>query len=140
MQSKSVIEKLWEVNPEAEIWWDSSPIIYDNWRAKMIRKSSNQEEMRAWLDRLYYKDNPPEKNIFRGVTTNPPLSYSAIKDNPDYWTAWVDRFIAEERCTDAESVFWETYKEIVKRGAGIYLPIFSASNYRHGYISGQVDP
>ena len=38
MGSKSVIEKLWEVNPEAEIWWDSSPIIYDNWRAKMIQK------------------------------------------------------------------------------------------------------
>ncbi len=66
MGSKSVIEKLWEVNPEAEIWWDSSPIIYDNWRAKMIQKATNQEEMRTWLDRLYHKDNPPdEKHLSR---------------------------------------------------------------------------
>ena len=138
--SKSVVERLWEVNPEAEIWWDSSPIIYENWRNKMIQKAANKEEMKVWLDRLYSKDNPPEKNIFRGVTTNPPLSYSAIKDDPDYWTKWVDNLISKERCTDAERVFWQTYREIVKRGAELYLPIFKASRFKHGYISGQVDP
>jgi transaldolase len=37
-------------------------------------------------------------------------------------------------------VFWETYKEIVKRGAEEYMPTFEASNYKYGFISGQVDP
>jgi transaldolase len=138
--SKSIVERLWEVNPEAEIWWDSSPIIYDNWRAKMVGKAPNPDEMRAWLDRLYHKDNPPEKNIFRGVTTNPPLSYNAIKEDPDYWTKWVDGLMSKERCTDAEAVFWRTYKEIVKRGAEGYLPIFKATHFKYGFISGQVDP
>ena len=137
---KGVVERLWEVNPEAEIWWDSSPIIYENWRNKMIQKAANKDEMKSWVDRLYHKDNPPKKNIFRGVTTNPPLSYNAIKDDPDYWTRWVDGLIAKERCTDAEIAYWLTYKEIVKRGAEIYLPIFKASGFKHGYISGQVDP
>ncbi len=140
MASKSVVEKLWEVNPEAEIWWDSSPLIYDNWRTKMLREASDKKEMLAWLDRLYNKDNKPEENIFRGVTTNPPLSYKAIKDNPDYWSKWVDDRIEKDRCTDAEVVFWDTYKEIVKRGAEAYMPIFEASNYKYGFISGQVDP
>jgi transaldolase len=97
-------------------------------------------EMLAWLDRLYNRDNKPEGNIFRGVTTNPPLSYKAIKDNPDYWSKWVDDLIEKDRCTDAEVVFWETYKEIVKRGAEEYMPTFEASNYKYGFISGQVDP
>ncbi len=140
MASKSVVEKLWEVNPEAEIWWDSSPLIYDNWRTKMLGEASDKKEMLAWLDRLYNKDNKPEDNIFRGVTTNPPLSYKAIKDNPDYWSKWVDDRIEKDRCTDAEVVFWDTYKEIVKRGAEAYMPIFEASNYKYGFISGQVDP
>jgi transaldolase len=140
MIRKSPIERLWEVNPEAEIWWDSSPVIYDNWRAKMIEKAANREEMKAWLDRFYHKDNVPGKNIFRGVTTNPPLSYNAIKDNPEYWTQWVDQLIAKDRCKDSEVVFWETYKEIVRRGAEIYLPIFEATHHKYGYISGQVDP
>jgi transaldolase len=140
MASKSVVEKLWEVNPEAEIWWDSSPLIYDNWRTKVLEEASDKEEMLAWLDRLYNRDNKPEGNIFRGVTTNPPLSYKAIKDNPDYWSKWVDDLIEKDRCTDAEVVFWETYKEIVKRGAEEYMPTFEASNYKYGFISGQVDP
>jgi transaldolase len=140
MIRKSPIEQLWEVNPEAEIWWDSSPVIYDNWRAKMIEKAANKEEMKTWLDRLYRKDNPPGKNIFRGVTTNPPLSYNAIKDDPEYWTRWVDQLIAKERCKDTEVAFWQTYKEIVRRGAEIYLPIFEATHHKYGYISGQVDP
>lgn len=137
---KSVVERLWEVNPEAEIWWDSSPIIYENWRKKMIEKASNKEEMAAWLDRLYSKNNRPLENLFRGVTTNPPLSYNAIKDDPAYWEKWVDDLIAKERCKDAEVVFWKTYKEIVSRGAAMYRPIFEASGYKYGFISGQVDP
>lgn len=44
MASKSIVEKLWEVNPKAEIWWDSSPLIYENWRSKMIQKAHNKEE------------------------------------------------------------------------------------------------
>ena len=138
--TKSVIEKLWQVNPESEIWWDSSPLIFDNWRTKMIEEAEDKEQMTAWIDRLYHKDNKPEENIFRGVTTNPPLSFAAIKDNPDYWAKWIDEKIQKDRCTDTEVVFWETYKEIVRRGAETYRPIFEASNYRHGFISGQVDP
>jgi len=140
MTEKSVIERLWEVNPEAEIWWDSSPIIYDKWRNKMIEQAPEKDEMKEWLDRLYHKDNKPEENIFRGVTTNPPLSHKAINDNPDYWAGWIKEQSKKEIGKSAEAVFWDTYKEIVKRGAEVYLPIFEASGYKCGFISGQVDP
>jgi len=140
MSIKSVIERFWEINPESEIWWDSSPIIYDNWRKKMIDQASDKDEMKEWLDRLYSKDNKQGENIFRGVTTNPPLSYSAIKDNPAYWATWIDDQIEKDRSKPAEVVFWDTYKEIVKRGAEVYLPTFEASGYKFGFISGQVDP
>ena len=140
MSIKSVVERFWEINPESEIWWDSSPIIYDNWRKKMIDQASDKDEMKEWLDRLYSKDNKQGENIFRGVTTNPPLSYSAIKDNPAYWATWIDAQIEKDRSKPAEVVFWDTYKEIVRRGAEVYLPTFEASGYKFGFISGQVDP
>ena len=140
MSIKSVVERFWEINPESEIWWDSSPIIYDNWRKKMIDQASDKDEMKEWLDRLYSKDNKQGENIFRGVTTNPPLSYSAIKDNPAYWATWIDDQIEKDRGKPAEVVFWDTYKEIVKRGAEVYLPTFEAIGYKFGFISGQVDP
>jgi len=137
---KSVVERFWEINPESEIWWDSSPIIYENWRKKMIDQAHDKDEMKGWLGRFYSKDNKPGENIFRGVTTNPPLSYNAIKDNPDYWATWIDEQIEKDRGQPAEVVFWDTYKEIVKRGAEVYLPTFEVSGYKLGFISGQVDP
>jgi transaldolase len=140
MSRKSVIEKFWEINPDSEIWWDSSPVVYDNWRRKMMDRASDKEEMQEWLDRLYNKDNKPQENLFRGVTTNPPLSYNAIKDNPDYWAKWIDEQVEKHPGKSADVVFWDTYKEIVKRGAETYLPLFEASDYKYGYISGQVDP
>ncbi len=35
---------------------------------------------------------------------------------------------------------WLTYKEVVKRGAALMLPIWQASQGRYGWISGQLDP
>ena len=140
MSDKSSIEKLWEVNPDSEIWWDSSPVIYNNWRKKMIDQADDKEQMTAWLNRFYSEDNKPDENLFRGVTTNPPLSYAAIKDDPEYWAKWIDELIEKDRCEDVEVVFWQTYKEIVERGAKIYMPMFEATNYKCGYISGQTDP
>jgi len=140
MTSKSTVERLWEVNPEAEIWWDSSPLIFENWRKKMLQAASDEGEMSAWLDRLYHADNEPEQNLFRGVTTNPPLSYNAIKDNPEYWARWIAEHVKGDGRKETEVVFWETYKEIVSRGAEVYRPLFEASQYKRGYLSGQVDP
>jgi transaldolase len=90
MPEKSVVERLWEVNPDSEIWWDSSPLIYDGWRQKMMDKAADKEEMKAWLDRFYNENNDPEENLFRGVTTNPPLSHKAIKADPNYWARWIE--------------------------------------------------
>jgi transaldolase len=140
MSSKSAVERLWEVQPQAEIWWDSSPLVFDNWRRKMIAQAPDPALMTAWIDRMFHPRNPPEANLFRGVTTNPPLSYNAIKDDPAYWSDWIDAQIRKDRCTDVEVVFWDTYKEIVRRGAEAYRPIFEASGRQYGYISGQTDP
>lgn len=140
MAEKSAVERLWEVQPKAEIWWDSSPLVFDNWRRKMIEQAEDKATMTAWIGRMFHPDNQPQDNLFRGVTTNPPLSYNAIKDNPGYWADWIDARIKKDRCTDVEVVFWETYREIVKRGAEAYRPMFEASGRKLGYISGQTDP
>ena len=140
MAGKSVVERLWEVNPDSEIWWDSSPLIYDGWRQKMIDKAADKEQMKVWLDRFYNEGNDPEDNLFRGVTTNPPLSHKAMKANPNYWAGWIEDRMKVEGDKPAEVVFWDTYREIVKRGAEVYMALFEASGYKRGFISGQVDP
>jgi len=136
----SVLERLQQVQPKAELWWDSSPLVYDRWRESTIAKALDPAEMEAWLDRLCSPRNPPQANLFRGVTTNPRLTFTAIKEDPGYWSDWIDDRIRSSAGADAESVFWDTYKEVARRGAALYLPQFEASGRIHGFVSAQADP
>ena len=136
----SVLEKLWSIEKDAEIWWDSSPLVFETWRKSMIDQAENKAEMTAWIDRLFHPDNAPEENLFRGVTTNPPLSYAAVQDNPEYWQKWIGDYVADNGPQNTEVMFWQVYKEIVRRGAETFLPMFEKTGGKFGYISGQTDP
>ena len=54
MEEKNLLEKLVDVSPGMEIWWDSSPVIFNNWCRKMIDKaaSENRELMKRQLIRM----------------------------------------------------------------------------------------
>ncbi|RZW19095.1 MAG: hypothetical protein EX260_08410 [Desulfobulbaceae bacterium] len=136
----SVLEKLWSVEKEAEIWWDSSPLVFETWKKSMIDQAENKEEMTTWIDRMFHPDNAPEDNLFRGVTTNPPLSHAAVQDNPAYWRKWIADYVEEHGSQETEVMFWQVYKEIIKRGAETFLPMFEKTGGKFGYISGQTDP
>jgi transaldolase len=140
MAKKHVLERLAEVNPEAEIWWDSSPLVYQSWVEEMLKEAEEDREiMKEQFERLYNPDKP-EETLFRGVTTNPPLCLNVFKIHGVYWAKFVDGLIDKNLEINREKLFWLTYKEIVKRGAGMYFGVFEKSNYKYGYISAQVDP
>lgn len=141
MQEKNLIEKLAEISPGMEIWWDSSPIIFDNWCAKMFDKAAADDvaTLKKQFARMYIEGAPMEQ-LFRGVTTNPPLSLQAIEDDIPYWQNFAKTIVKDNPDLDKEALFWRLYKEVVKRGSDMYLPLFEASGYKEGYLSGQVDP
>ena len=141
MEGKNLFEKLVEVSPGMEIWWDSSPVIFNNWCRKMLDKAEagDRETLQSQFDRMYNPSNP-ESQLFRGVTTNPPLSLQAIQNDPAYWEKVAKDIIAENPGLDKEGLFWKLYKTVVKAGSEMYLPLFEASGYKEGYLSGQVDP
>ena len=138
---KNPLERLMETHPGLEIWWDSSPLIYSTWSEGLLKKASQDRVgvLREQLKRLYDPEHP-ELALFRGVTTNPPLSLQVIKSRESFVAQIVDDLIDRHPCVDKESLFWMTYKEIVRRGAEMYLGVFQRSQYRYGYLSGQLDP
>lgn len=140
-KEKSVLERLIDVNPEAEIWWDSSPIIYNDWVQEVLRELPDEEKeiVQKQLKR-YYNPEDPQSMLFKGVTTNPSLSMAVFEIQKSYWEKFVDDLIDKNPEIDKEGLFWMTYKKIVKRGAQMYMPLFEKSNYKYGYISAQVDP
>ena len=141
MREHNLLEDLVRVSPGMEIWWDSSPVIFANWCRKMLAKAQegDRETLKRQFDRMYNgKDD--KTSLFRGVTTNPSLSLQAIKDDEPYWKEVTKGILKVNKGIDKESLFWLLYKEIVKRGSDMFLPLFEKTNYREGFLSGQVDP
>jgi len=141
MQERNLLEDLVAVSPGMEIWWDSSPVIFGNWCKKMLAKADagDQDNLKRQFARMYDTDNPGGQ-LFRGVTTNPPLSLAAIKDDLARWQKVAEKILKENDGLDTEGLFWLLYKEVIKQGSDMFLPLFEASGYKEGFLSGQVDP
>jgi len=138
---KNPFERLMETHPGLEIWWDSSPLIYGSWAEGLVKKASpnRAKDLREQLKRFYDPEHP-EEALFRGVTTNPPLSLQVVNTQESLVTQIVDEIIEKNPCVDKENLFWLTYKEIVRRGAEMFMGVYKRSQYRYGFLSGQVDP
>jgi transaldolase len=141
MQERNLIEELAAISPGMEIWWDSSPVIFDNWCKKMLAKAEpgDQDVLKRQFARMYNIDDPMSQ-LCRGVTTNPPLSLQAIKDDPPRWEKVAGELLDQNPDLDTEGLFWALYKQVVKQGSDMFLPLFEASGYKEGFLSGQVDP
>src|SRR3990172_10163687 len=139
--NESVLERLVNVHPDMEIWWDSSPLVFKSWVQKMVAAApmAKKAVLEEQLNRIYVLDDPA-KSIVRGCTTNPPLSLTAVKSDLAFWDEWTDNLILSNPGLSQHEYFWLTYREIIKRGAEMMLPIWEASDGRYGYISGQLDP
>ncbi len=139
--SLSVLERLTAVHPDMEIWWDSSPLVFKPWVKKMVdaAPASEKGRLEEELNRIYCIDNPA-KSLIRGCTTNPPLSLTAVQSDPAFWNKWIDDLVASRPGLSQHDYYWLTYKEVVRRGAEMMMPIWEASGGRYGYISGQLDP
>jgi transaldolase len=139
--NESVLERLTQVHPDMEIWWDSSPLVFKSWVKKMVDSAPPAKKalLEEQLNRIYVLDDPA-KSLIRGCTTNPPLSLTAVKSDPAMWNEWIDNLILTNPGLTQHDYFWQTYREVIKRGAEMMLPIWQASGGRYGYISGQLDP
>lgn len=77
-----ILEKLAATNPDCEIWFDSSPLVYASWKRQVL-SNAPAEKRSAWdqqLTRLFDRADVEKTGAmgFRGVTTNPPLLLQAI--------------------------------------------------------------
>lgn len=141
MTERHVLERLAAANLDAEIWWDSSPLVFPGWAAEQVAAAppERRDTVRAQMARLF-DPAAPARSLFRGVTTNPPLSLQALRSDPDRWAAVVRGLREAHPQADVETIAWETYAEVVRRGAEAVAPIWTATGGRQGYLSAQVDP
>jgi hypothetical protein len=79
-------------------------------------------EMAAQVRRLFVAGDPAA-SVFRGCTTNPPPSLTAVQSDPKYWDPRIDEIIASHPGISPRELFWETYKAVIHKGAQMMLPM-----------------
>ncbi len=129
------------MSPETEIWWDSSPLVWPNFKEDFLKNKLSDDE-KAWfkeeLESLFC-DAPVKGWIFRGCTTNPPLSWAVLKTRKEEWANVIKEKRKAYKGRSKYGLYMQVYFEVVKRGAEKLLPIFESSGGKYGHISGQVD-
>jgi transaldolase len=133
-------KEITRLNPETEVWWDSSPLVWPNFKEDFLK--GRPEAERAWyaheLDSLF-GPAPASGWLFKGCTTNPPLSWAVLKTRKEEWA----KIIREKRATfggkSKYGLHLQVYFEVVRRGAEALLPLFESSGGALGHISAQVD-
>ena len=141
MEERNIFERLADISPGMEIWWDSSPVVYGDWSRRVLGRAdpADRGALRAQLGRMFDRDSPGGQ-LFRGVTTNPPLSLQAVRCDPVRWAGAAREIMSRHPGLDREGLFWELYKAVVRAGSEMLLPLYEASGGREGFLSGQVDP
>ena len=142
--SQHVLEKLAATNPDCEIWWDSSPLVFAGWAEKIVTEAPT-DKAACWREQLNNLFDPDLVSRtgqagIRGVTTNPPLSLQAIQSDPDYWIGKIQQLITDHPHADVEEIYWCVYLEILRQGCAMVKPIYERTNGKYGLLSGQVDP
>lgn len=136
MTATSAIRRLAELHPDTEIWWDSSPLVMDNWRRACQQAWAGRPALLEALEDLGSFQSL--ERVLRGCTTNPPLALQAVQEDPATWDAWMRE--QAPRAASAHDLLWQTYEEVLRRGARRLVPLWDASNSRYGHTCGQVDP
>lgn len=129
------------LNPDTEIWWDSSPLIWQNFRDVFAKSVSDGDGkwFTAETESMFF-DAPADNWLYAGCTTNPPLSWNVLKTHTEEWNKIILEKKKSYRGRSKFGLFLLVYFEVVKRGAEKFLPLFEATDGRRGHISGQVEP
>lgn len=133
------VKRLRETHPNLEIWWDSSPLIYEKWLAGPGRPFADAG---LFLPQATGADPAPfaPESLLQGATTNQPLTWQVIDGNAREWAEFVRAQAAAAPGISAREAMWRLFIEVAARGADRLGAIFEASGYRRGQICCQVDP
>lgn len=122
----NALQRLKALNPEAEVWWDSSPLVYPNFQLDYPKTAPETERayIQEQLDSIFL-GNPPEKWVMDGCTTNPPLSWAVLKQRKEEWAKIITEKRKAYKGRSKYGLFKEVYFETVKRGAEAFLRCLS---------------
>ena len=139
MLDANPVRSLKDTNPQLEVWWDSSPLVYTDWLvgAGEAHRAARLFDVRSGLDG---QPRFAPDSLLDGATTNQPLTWQVLEKYPEAWAKWLVTQREEVGELGVQEAMWRTHIEIAARGADMLAPIFEATDRRRGQICCQVDP
>ena len=134
MAAQNPLIALRNAGKNTEIWWDTSPLLYEEWQKTCGENMPELFHLRQEKEKKSFDSD----SLLQGSTTNPPLAWQALEKNPEFWRQWL--LSRSTTMADSKEAMWQLYLELARAGATMLLPIFSASNRKRGQICCQVDP
>ena len=141
MKEHNLLEDLVAVSPGMEIWWDSSPVIFENWCTKMLAKADDgdKEILKRQFARMYDRTTPWASCSAASPPTRPsPCRRSRTTRRAGRRSPQGPRR-RTTGSTRSRSSGCSTRKSS-SRAPTCSCPLFEASGYKEGFLSGQVDP
>lgn len=139
MVATNPVKKLMDTSQDLEVWWDSSPLIYQDWVGG-LKEATQSCGLFQVQNTASGSVQFGSESLLCGSTTNQPLTWHVIEKDPDCWGSWLEAQDVTARALDVNDAMWQLFIEVAARGADMLLPIFQASGYRQGQICCQVDP
>ena len=130
------LRRLAATHPAMELWWDSSPLVYDSWLRSEVQPYAGEGLFVHTAAAAEFAAS----SLLRGATTNPPLVLQVLKRSPEVWGAWLRERVAAQPGISVREAMWQLYIEIARRGAARLAPLYAGSVEHHGRICCQVDP
>ncbi|KPA17960.1 transaldolase, partial [Candidatus Magnetomorum sp. HK-1] len=69
----------------------------------------------------------------------PILCLQCLQIDSNYWEKIINGIVIRDKKMKIESLFWETYKYMIKRSSDLFLPLYEETKYRSGFVSAQLD-
>ncbi|MGY2255113.1 transaldolase family protein [Pseudomonas reactans] len=131
MNTLGYLERLERNDPSSQVWWDSSPAVYQPYKQHLLEKYPAAV---TYIEALMPDDFSQPWGLC-SVTTNPRLVAAVILDKREYWSS---RFNLAS--LSPGELRKQLYNEVVIEGAATLKPRWVQSAQAEGWICAQVDP
>ena len=125
------LERLERNDPSSQVWWDSSPAVYQPYKQHLLEK---YPAAATYIEALMPDDFSQPWGLC-SVTTNPRLVTAVILEKREYWSS---RFNLAS--LSPGELRKQLYNEVIIEGAATLQPRWVQSAQAEGWICAQVDP
>lgn len=133
MDASGFVQLLKRHNSDSEVWFDSSPVVYNEFQRKL---RWGYPEMQDLISALLPGAQGCSDSGLSGATTNPALISQAVVSNATHYRDFLHT-LPTSMAADARSR--QLYDQVIIDSAQPLQTLFKRSKHRQGWLSAQVE-